>query len=232
MIKYYLTENHLTKRDEDYTAQVQSASSFDKDALVDRMLGRGTLLTKTDILAVLNSFDETVCDILKEGSTINLPLFNTAFSISGVFEGATDSFDPNRHDININLSRGTLLRELNTDLRVEKVSTPVASNNIIEVKDSVTGKVNETITSGGVLEIYGSGLKIAGDSSEVGVYFVATDGGSTKVSTIVQNKPSSLIVLVPKLDSGDYNIKIVTQYAGGKDLKEPRSIIFDHILTV
>lgn len=232
MIKYHLVENHLTDRDNDYTAQVQSASSFDKNALVDRMLQRGTLLTKTDILAVLNSFDETVCDVLKEGSTINLPLFNTGFSISGVFEGAMDSFDPARHDININISRGLLLRELKDDISAEKVATPAPSNNIIEVKDSITGKVNESVTSGGVFEIYGSGIKVSGSSADVGVYFEAFDGTTSKVATIVQNNPSNLIVMVPVLKAGDYTLKIVTQYAGGKDLKEPRIVIFANKLKV
>jgi hypothetical protein len=50
------------------------------------MLQRGTLLTKTDIIAVF--------PILPAGSTVNLPLFNTSFSISGVFDSPLDNFDP------------------------------------------------------------------------------------------------------------------------------------------
>ncbi|MDR2361172.1 MAG: hypothetical protein LBD91_00375 [Prevotellaceae bacterium] len=32
--------------------------------------------------------------IIENGGQVNIPLFNTGFSISGVFVGATNTFDP------------------------------------------------------------------------------------------------------------------------------------------
>ena len=233
MIKYHLVENHLTERAEDYTAQVQGIQSFDKNALVERMLQKGTLLTKTDIVAVLNGLEETVIDILREGGSITLPLFHTGFSISGVFEGAMDSFDANRHSIHVNVARGSLLRDLQSELKAEKESAPAPSNTIIEVKDSVSGKVNESLTAGGVAELFGTGIKISGDGASNGVYFVKDDGTKVKVTTIVQNNPSNLIVVVPVLEAGTYTTEVITQYTGsGTVLKTQRSIVFNHPLTV
>ena len=108
----------------------------------------------------------------------------------------------------------------------------MASNNIIEVKDSVSGKVNESLISGGVAEIYGTGIKVVGDNAGNGVYFVKDDGTKVKVTTLVQNNPSNLIVLVPTLEGGSYTIEVVTQYGSGKDLKESRTVTFTHPLTV
>lgn len=233
MIKYHLAENHLTDRTDDYMAQVQSTGSFDKEAIVERMLQRGSLLTKTDILAVLNGFDETVQEVIKEGATIALPLFHTGFSISGVFDGPTDSFDSTRHSIKVNISRGTLLREVQGEVKAEKTATPAPSNTIIEVKDSVTGSVNETLSAGGVAEIYGNNIKIAGDNAQNGIFLIAEDGTTTKIATVVQNNPSSLIIMIPSVSAGTYTLSVVTQYAGSnKDLKDSRTVIFNRSLRV
>ena len=105
MLKYSLSENQLTERPDDFSAQMHTISSLDKEALIVRMLNRGTALTRTDILAVMNGIEETVSEALHEGYSLNLPLFNTSFSISGVFEGPMDSFDGNRHKLNINLTK-------------------------------------------------------------------------------------------------------------------------------
>jgi hypothetical protein len=75
MLKYSLTENLLTERPANYSAQAHSGASLDKEAVI----------TRTDILAVLNSLEETIVDALLDGTTVNLPLFNTSFSISEVF---------------------------------------------------------------------------------------------------------------------------------------------------
>ena len=233
MIKYHLVENHLTKRADDYMAQVHASSAFDKNALVERMLQRGSLLTKTDIVAVLNGLEETVGDIIKEGGTITMPLFHTSFSISGVFNGVTDSFDPLRHAVNINISKGTFLRNLQPEVSTEKTATPAPTNTIAEVKDSVTGEVNGKVTNGGVLEIFGSNIKICGDKPANGVYFISADGTETKVVTLVQNNPSNLIALVPVLEEGTYTLKVVTQFTGSSNfLKEPRTANFAHTLTI
>ncbi|MDR2410700.1 MAG: DUF4469 domain-containing protein [Bacteroidales bacterium] len=53
-----------------------------------------------------------------------------------------------------------------------------------------------------------------------------------EAETVVQNNPSSLIVLIPTLRQGTCQIKIITQYNGGKDLKEPRTTVYNKTLEV
>lgn len=232
-LKYSLTENLLTERTDDFSAQTHPSGSHDKEAIIARMLQRGTLLTRTDILAVLNGFDETIVDIMLEGGHVNLPLLNTSFSISGVFEGATDSFDANRHKLNINLTKGTLLREAEKKVKLEKTSTIVPQPQILEVKDSVSGKVNEVLTSKGVVELRGHNIKVEGDNTACGLYFVAEDGTELKAAVLVTNKPSSVVAMMPALAAGkSYQIKLVTQYTGsGTYLKTPRTVVYNKSLT-
>jgi hypothetical protein len=55
MLPYSLNENLLTERTDDYIAQPQPKRSNDKDAIIDRMLRRGTTLTRTDLMAALRA---------------------------------------------------------------------------------------------------------------------------------------------------------------------------------
>jgi hypothetical protein len=233
MLKYSLLENLLTERPDDYSAQTHSVASLDKEAIITRMLNRGTLLTRTDILAVLNGFEETVAAAILDGNSVNLPLFNTAFSISGVFETPLDTFDGNRHKLNINLTKGILLRDVERKVKFEKTTNPTPLPQIQELRDSVSGTVNEKLTANGVVELRGYNLKITGDLPVCGLWFVSDSGAETKAEVIIENKPSKIIAMIPALSNGNYQVKVVTQFAGsGILLKTPKMFIYPKNLSV
>ncbi|MDR0729015.1 MAG: DUF4469 domain-containing protein, partial [Prevotellaceae bacterium] len=56
----------------------------------------------------------------------------------------------------------------------------------------------------------------------------------TKVdpTDMVTNYPSELIIVIPALAAGKYQVEVTTQYTPNKFLNEPRTVIFDKILTV
>lgn len=228
MLKYNLVENLLTERPDDYAAQTIPVRSYDKEAIINLILRKGTLLTRTDVLAVMNAEEEVITDIIGEGGTINLPLFNTSFSISGVFEGPMDSFDSSRHRLNVNLTKGTLLRRAEGEVRLTKTDTVAPQPAILEVKDVVSGKVNEALTPGGVVQLWGSNLKIAGEHADVGLWFVPETGNAVKAQVLVTNKPSQLIAMIPAtLAAGNYTLRVITQYSGSSLLKTPRTVVSD-----
>ena len=233
MLKYNLVENLLTERPDDYAAQTVPTRSYDKNAVIDLILRRGTLLTRTDVLAVFNGLEETLADIVKDGGTINLPLFNTSFSISGVFDGPMDSFDSSRHRLNVNLTKGTLLRKAESEVRFAKTDAVTPQPSIVEVRDAVSGATNDVLTPGGVIQLWGANLKIAGDNEANGLWFVPETGDAVKAEVVVTNKPSQLIAMIPALAAGNYTVRVVTQSTGGGVLlKTPRSYVFERTLVV
>ena len=233
MLKYSLVENKLTERPDDYSAQTYPMGSIDKDGLITRMLGRGTGLTRTDILAVMNCFEETVVEGTVDGFTFNLELFNTSFYMSGVYDSPMDSFNGNRHKLNVNLTKGVLLREAEKRVKFEKTNSPAPLPQIQEVKDSVSGTFNERLTARGVVEVRGYNLKIDGDDPTCGLWFVAEGGQETKAEVIIENKPSRILAMIPALTAGNYQMKVVTQYANGvKMLKTPKMFVYPKSLLV
>ncbi|MBN2766000.1 MAG: DUF4469 domain-containing protein [Paludibacteraceae bacterium] len=67
------------------------------------------------------------------------------------------------------------------------------------------------------------------------MYFISTSVNSRTTvdpTDIVTNNPGELIIVEPALKVGTYKVEVKTQYAGASVIKEPRSCIFDRILTV
>ncbi|MHB9295603.1 hypothetical protein PilKf_01350 [Pillotina sp. SPG140] len=117
---------------------------------------------------------------------------------------------------------------------MKKVIAVSSGTVIISVIDIKTGSVNGTLTPGRDLKITGVKIKIAGDDPDVGLYFVPASGTPVKAdpSDFVINNPSEVIALIPALTPGVWQVRIVTQYSGSKDLKTPRTVTFDKELTV
>ncbi|MDR2286614.1 MAG: DUF4469 domain-containing protein, partial [Prevotellaceae bacterium] len=106
---------------------------------------------------------------------------------------------------------------------------------ITQVTDVKTGSINDLLTPNRNLKIAGHKIKIAGDNAANGIYFVnQATAERTKVddSDIAINNPSELIVIIPQLPAGTYQVEVTTQYSAGIFLKEPRVTLFDKALTV
>lgn len=235
MLEYILEDNELTDKPGDLRAQVINVTSHTQSDMVDRIMKIGAGLTRSDIAAVLEAEKQVVAEIISEGGAVNTELFNAFPSISGVFDTPDDPFDHTKHKVKINLHPGIVLRSAVSQVKPKRIAAVVTGTLITSATDLKTGSVNGTLTPGRDVKLSGVKLKIAGDKSEVGLYFVPVNGGAeSKVdaSDIVVNHPSEVIAVIPPLPAGTYRVRIVTQFSSGKHLKTPHTYIFDKDLTV
>ena len=233
MLKYCLRENLLTPAPDDYMAQAADVRSYTLDEIIDLMMEKGTTLTRADVAATLQVYGEVVSAIIKDGSAVNTPLMNTSMSISGVFDGANDSFDKKRHTVNLNITAGTLLRDAVTKVKCEKTEGASTDPYITEVTDIVTGTANTTLTKGGVVQLVGSRLKFDAKDAAQGIFFVPETGEAVRATVIAENKPARLMAIIPAdLAAGTYYVEVRTKIIGSsqksKTLKTGR---FDKPLT-
>ncbi len=220
MLKYSLRENLLTPAPDDYMAQVTDTRSYSLEEIIDLMMDKGTTLTRADVAAVLQVYGEVCSSIVADGSALNTPLMNTALSVSGVFNGANDSFDRKRHAVNLNMTAGTLLRDAVAKVKCEKTEGASTDPYITEVADIVSGKVNEVLTKGGVVQLTGSRLKFDQKDEAQGIFFVPETGNPVRASVIAENKPARLMAIIPDLAAGTYYVEVRTKASGGgKPLK-------------
>ena len=234
MLKYSLRENLLTPAPDDYMAQVTDVRSYTLDEIIDLMMEKGTTLTRADVAATLQVYGEVVSAIIKDGSAVNTPLMNTSMSISGVFDGANDSFDKKRHTVNLNITAGTLLRDAAAKVKCEKTEGASTDPYITEVTDIVTGTVNTTLTKGGVVQLVGSRLKFDAKDTAQGIFFVPETGEAVRAAVIAENKPARLMAIIPAdLAAGTYYIEVRTKYANAtKQLKTLKIGRFAKPLTI
>jgi hypothetical protein len=223
MLKYSLIENLLTPEQDDFMAHVTDVRSYSIDEIIERMLKRGTLLTKADISAVLEVYHDVIADIIEDGGAIHTPLINTMPSIPGVFKGAEDSFDVNRHQTKVNVNPGKLLREAATKIKVTKVHIDDPAPYILEVKDILSGKVNEVLTNGGVVQLSGGRLKFYNDKPENGVFLIDENKKEIRCEVIVENKPARIIAVIPAgIPKTVYKLEVRTSYSAS--LKESKTL--------
>ncbi|MGI5063064.1 DUF4469 domain-containing protein [Treponema denticola] len=215
MLKYSLRENLLTPAPDDYMAQAQDVRSYTLDEIIDLMMDKGTTITRADVAATLQVYGEVCASLIKDGSALNTPLFNTALTIAGVFNGANDSFDKKRHTVNLNITAGTLLRDAVTKVKCEKTEGASTDPYITEVTDIVTGTVNTTLTKGGVVQLVGSRLKFDAKDTAQGIFFVPETGNPVRAAVIAENKPARLMAIIPAdLAAGTYYIEVRTKIIG------------------
>ena len=108
---------------------------------------------------------------------------------------------------------------------------------ITQIVDVKSHSINDIITPNYDIRIIGNKLKIAGEDARNGVFFVKENEPAVKIGVpmedIINNNPSELLIRCPGALRGGYRLEVVTQYSpsGKQFLKEPRTSVFDRILT-
>jgi hypothetical protein len=223
-MEYFLINNYLTSDPNDQTAISTNIRSFTDEQIIDRIMQRGTTLTRPDLLAGINAYQEEHGYIVEEGNGFNTGLITAGPGILGKFNSVTDSFDRLRHKTHYSVNFSRAIQEKAAKIKMNKVQAPNTGPVIAAIRDGVSGLTDGTLSTGGVLDIAGSRLKLFPDLPDEGVYFVAPDGTEYKATTLVENKPARLIVMLPPLPSGAYTLEVRTHFIGnatpGKQLRK------------
>ncbi|SDI47407.1 protein of unknown function [Chryseobacterium taeanense] len=237
-IKAYLYDNTLTKDNpNDFIARTASERSLSVKQICEAAASRGGADVSASAMEhATELFLKEMAYQLCDGFSVNTGYFTASTTIRGVFDSASETFNKDKHSIIFQFNQGEKLRAEIPNIEVEILSVAESSAVILQVTDVKSGSVNDLLTPGRNLKIVGSKIKVAGEDPSVGIYFVnATTHTRTQVDTsdIVTNNPSEVMVVIPELPSGTYNLEIVTQFSKNSAfLKEPRVALLDKLLTV
>ena len=236
-IRAELYDNVLTEDPNDFAARVIADKPLNTRDVCNYAVQRGgaDITAKAMEHAVDLYLDEMVY-LLCNGFTVGSGVFSVRPKIKGVFNKATEQFNPEKHKISFDFNQGLKLRREIANVSVEITGVSKVTFFIDEVVDIESESVNDLLTPKHNLRISGSRIKIDGENAENGVYFVNQETNErVKVSSkIPVNKPSELMVVIPALPAGAYKVEIATQFSGNsnKPLKEPRTTLFEKVLNV
>ncbi|MDR2445746.1 MAG: DUF4469 domain-containing protein [Treponema sp.] len=236
-IKAWLYENVLTDDQNDYTARVSAERALSTRDICQSAVERGGAdINAAAMEHAVELFHKEMGYRLCDGFSVNTGWYNASMHIKGVFTSPTEAFDPEKHTVMAEFHQGVELRKELGMVSVSVLGKAESGFFIAQVTDARTGSVNDLLTPGRNAKITGGKLKVEGSDPSCGVYFVnAQDGARVKVDAedIVENKNAHILIITPALAAGTYHIEITTQYmGGGKLLKEPRTALFDRLLTV
>ena len=261
MLKYSLRENLLTPAPDDYLAPMADVRSvFENMRAITASSRKNKCSAYTQYacaLFLLNSlflprlFSKRVtalCKYMRQIQGANkkhpqayLMYVEDCFLCSNAVvahrfpqeDGAANSFDKKRHTVNLNITAGTLLRDAATKIKCEKTEGASTDPYITEVADVVSGKVNEVLTKGGVVQLVGSRLKFDAKDAVQGIFFVPETGEAVRATVIAENKPARLMAIIPAgLKAGTYYIEVRTKISSSpKPLKNVKTGRFFKALT-
>jgi hypothetical protein len=237
-IKAWLYDNPLTPDPNDFVARVISEKSLSLEDICESAVKRGGADMNADTMAraaryVFKEMTYRLCD----GFSVNLGWLYLGAAIKGIFNSPRETFDPKKHRLTVDVAIGSEIRKELSSIEVEMQGVAAASLYIAEIQDFASKTVNDMLTPGKTLKIFGSKIKIAGENDANGVYFInkeTQERTKVPVDEIAFNDPSMLSFNVPSLVAGTYKVEVTTQYGGNSKqlLKEPRTTVFERILTV
>lgn len=236
-IKAYLYDNLLTPDPNDFVARVSSERSLSVADICHSAATRGGAdVSDAAMSHAVELFLKEMAYRLCDGFAVNTGYFTAMPVVRGVFLNPNETFDPQRHTLQFQFTQGELMRREIEDVEVKIMGVAETGLYIGQVEDMKSRTVNEVLTPGFNLRVTGTKLRVVGDKPGVGIFFRETvTNTATKVDEgdIVVNNPSELMIIIPALPAGTYQLEVTTQYSMGKQwLKEPRTSVFEKTLTV
>ncbi len=207
-IKFTLYENHFKKEETEYMARVAHSGCCTQEQLVDEIAKRNVGIARSEIIAVLEEYQQAIIFALSEGKQITTPLFNTRTSIKGKFSRHNEPFHPKRHKVVVNLSTGKSLKACAAWLKGKRIPNRHPAPALFTIKDFASKTYDQQLTPGGICKIQGKNLKFDKAEPKQGIFL--TSGATTlRIREIIDNMPSQLIfMLPPELPASPWQISV------------------------
>lgn len=156
--------------------------------------------------------EETVRQ-LREGKNVEVLGLGTVFVAT---KGSMKGLKPGVADVpkmTLRFRSAKEIRKIVQSISAGSVTPVEIKPEINVVYDMKTKKVNE-VKQGSVMQIKGKKLRVEGNSADIGLYLVKSDGSKLKIPAdhIIRNDPSTLEVILPaSIPAVSYLVRIVNQ---------------------
>jgi hypothetical protein len=220
MLKYALVENAMALDPSSCVAIVSSPESKNLDDVINFMVAEGTGLTRPQAMAYFEKLTQTILYFVGQGHSVATPLLRVRPTISGVFNNKSDNFDPSRHQVNIRATAGLRLRDLETNIKLEKVKASTQAPMPDTFTDVLSGESNFFATPGGIGVLKGQMLKFDVDDEQQGIFFVPVNDPATEIRVEAYSgiKPSEIHFQIPALETNDYYLVVKSIHKIGKSI--------------
>lgn len=235
--KIWLRPNLLaTDTEEELFAEVLTEKeTLRNEDIADMIIREGSEIKRDTLVSIINLRDRIIRENLMKGYSIQTGVCQYTPRVTGTWNKDNLAYDANLHKIILDITPSEPMREALVNINIQVLGVKNNASHISLVTDTATGKTDGSLTPGDDIRIDGDRLKIVGDESVVGIFFVSEDRSQTIQVTrrFTLNESSCIIARVPPLAKGKYRLRLVTQYMQGYVLlKSPHTIEYARWLTV
>jgi len=233
-IKALLVPNTLINSKARYIARTQKYRTYSLKDICERAQKSVQSLDSELMEYYVNLFMEEMMDVATEGNIANVGYFSVKANLKGTFDSINSHFDEKKHKVDFSFTPGVLAHKKAKKLKVEILTTRHKREGITAVYEPNTNNLAYTISSNRNLLIKGYRIKLMGDDPQVGIHLQHTE--TNEVTTvpknfIVNNTHGTLLVMLPTLAPGSYQLMITTQYIGNGILfAQPRTYKYAYLL--
>lgn len=195
-IEFYLNPNPVHPEKGAHKAQLLVTRTLNAKELLDAMVSRGTGVTRTDMLANEELRDSVLLMKLVQGYTIHTRLFRMRLKIEGVFTGATDSFDPKRHQVKVMITPSRFLQE---QVKLIYPKRKALKRNLPHISDvhKLGKQAAENLIPGEYYVLHGSNLFIRVEDPEQGIYLKNEKKEKFRVTEYPETRPGQILFRIP-----------------------------------
>jgi hypothetical protein len=227
----------ITERKDDRFGRKITVGDENIDSLVRIAAARRTDLNPETIRSSFILVKDIAIERLLAGASVNFGIGHFNLGIEGVFIGDHAQWDSVVNRVSVTVNPTAELREAVRKVKVTVRGMATSGTVINTVTDVASGERNSHLTPGGAVNLTGNKIKIAGDDPACGITLIREDDATVTTipaNAIAVNSPSKITFVVPaSLAAGDYKLSIITQFSNTSTLlREPRTCVFDYILTV
>ncbi len=233
-----LRENKVTGRADDYAAFVKSFNNTKTlETIAREIVDERTEYREDTILNILKLVEEKIRQSLCSGHPVMTENLRIAPAVAGSFDSHGELLGGSGMKCGVNVTASRILKDEMAGVKLHVLGVQeLGGAKIDRVKDLVTGKIDGTVTPGGMVELTGMKIKCVNrDGSGIGRFSLYDEGGSPEeVAAPGINDPSRIIFTLPSgLAPGSYRLEIETYFTSGtKLLKEPRTLACPVMLRV
>ena len=214
-IKVKLYPNYLKNVKGTYIARTNNERTLDTNDICITSKTRGGFTGNLkDMRQYVDWYLEEIIYQLLDGYAVTNGFFTIHPNVGGTFESAREAHNHEKHPISFRFTSRAKLRKLARAIEVDVEGMADTSGYIDQFTDTEEESTNGLYVPGNLFVLYGDKIKIAGDDSGIGVYFVPVDD------------PSKIIGIAPKTGCSQNRIEVRTQFSGASSnpLKTMRTI--------
>ena len=216
---YYLLQNPLIKDNEEYMAKVSATDVYDVNRIAAEMQKYNSTATIADIKAVLEILFTVVSNKVADGCSVRLPIVNIRPSISGRFSSPVDSFDSNRHAVNVKVTSGEMLNQAISNVQVARYDSVERSPVLKQFTNCFTGTSN-AYHAGFIGKLVGNELKFDIASVDEGLFIVNSETAEeVKVQHFGKITNAELLFTLPPLSKGEHFMELRKAYCANREIR-------------